>query len=161
MLKPTPSTQGLCISRLYYAVIMTTTISVEPTMLTRSRKRRMSPCKIEGKKFVCESAGCGRSFTRAEHLQRHLLNHSTGAYTCNRCRAHFKRRDLLGKAKLPLPDAQGLWYPKMMPIHHSNPRMNSDSGFVSRNLLSKDFYHLTHGGASRSLLITVKPRMDI
>jgi len=30
-------------------------------------------------------------------LQRHLLNHSTGEYTCDRCRAHFKRRDLLGK----------------------------------------------------------------
>ena len=82
---------------LYYAVIMTTTISVEPTMLTRSQKRRMAPCKFEGKKFVCETVGCGRGFTRAEHLQRHLLNHSTGAYTCNRCRAHFKRRDLLGK----------------------------------------------------------------
>jgi hypothetical protein len=46
---------------------------------------------------VCDNDGCGRSFTRAEHLQRHLLNHSTGEYTCDRCRAHFKRRDLLGK----------------------------------------------------------------
>lgn len=82
---------------LYNAVIMTTTDPAQSTMLTRSQKRRMAPCKIEGKKFVCQSVGCGRSFTRAEHLQRHLLNHSTGAYTCNRCRAHFKRRDLLGK----------------------------------------------------------------
>ena len=62
----------------------------------RGRKRR-NLSKNEGKKFVCTNDGCGRSFTRAEHLQRHLLNHSTGEYTCDRCRAHFKRRDLLGK----------------------------------------------------------------
>jgi len=62
----------------------------------RGRKRRETG-KPEGKRFVCSNEGCGRSFTRAEHLQRHLLNHSTGEYTCERCRAHFKRRDLLGK----------------------------------------------------------------
>lgn len=70
----------------------------------RGRKRR-NLSKNEGKKFVCTNDGCGRSFTRAEHLQRHLLNHSTGEYTCDRCRAHFKRRDLLGKndALFPWP----------------------------------------------------------
>ncbi|KAF2465101.1 uncharacterized protein BDR25DRAFT_380184 [Lindgomyces ingoldianus] len=47
------------------------------------------------RRFTCEKEGCGRSFTRAEHLQRHLLNHSTGDHTCARCRAHFKRKDLL------------------------------------------------------------------
>lgn len=52
------------------------------------------------KKFVCRHDGCERSFTRAEHLQRHLLNHSSGDFTCGRCRAHFKRRDLLGECSL-------------------------------------------------------------
>ncbi|KAF2847601.1 hypothetical protein T440DRAFT_456029 [Plenodomus tracheiphilus IPT5] len=61
----------------------------------RGTKRREVGTKNEGKKFVCSHDGCGRAFTRAEHLQRHLLNHSTGEYTCGRCRAHFKRRDLL------------------------------------------------------------------
>ena len=69
---------------------------------TRGRKRR-NLSKNEGKKFVCTNDGCGRSFTRAEHLQRHLLNHSTGEYTCDRCRAHFKRRDLLGKNDAVFP----------------------------------------------------------
>jgi hypothetical protein len=34
-----------------------------------------------------------------------LLNHSTGEYTCDRCRAHFKRKDLLGKGAISLPYA--------------------------------------------------------
>jgi hypothetical protein len=69
---------------------------------TRGRKRK-NLSKNEAKKFVCTNDGCGRSFTRAEHLQRHLLNHSTGEYTCDRCRAHFKRRDLLGKNNIVFP----------------------------------------------------------
>ncbi|GME48857.1 uncharacterized protein LTHEOB_10743 [Neofusicoccum parvum] len=47
------------------------------------------------KKFACAFEGCGRAFTRSEHLQRHLLNHTAGESTCERCRAHFKRKDLL------------------------------------------------------------------
>ena len=69
------------------------------TAAPRGRKRK-EPGSSNGKnerRFACQNDGCGRSFTRAEHLQRHLLNHSTGEFTCGRCRAHFKRRDLLGK----------------------------------------------------------------
>ncbi|KAL6703053.1 hypothetical protein ACN47E_010260 [Coniothyrium glycines] len=68
--------------------------SIDRTPMPRGRKRK-DLAKNEGRRFVCDNNGCGRSFTRAEHLQRHLLNHSTGEYTCDRCRAHFKRRDLL------------------------------------------------------------------
>ncbi|KAF1842807.1 uncharacterized protein K460DRAFT_134551 [Cucurbitaria berberidis CBS 394.84] len=67
--------------------------------MPRGRRRREVVGRNEGKRFVCTNDGCGRSFTRAEHLQRHLLNHSTGEYTCDRCRAHFKRRDLLGETR--------------------------------------------------------------
>ena len=70
--------------------------------MPRARKRRDAAGKNEGKKFSCQNDGCGRMFTRAEHLQRHLLNHSTGEHTCDRCRAHFKRRDLLGKDTISL-----------------------------------------------------------
>ncbi|KAF2133028.1 hypothetical protein P153DRAFT_178371 [Dothidotthia symphoricarpi CBS 119687] len=70
-------------------------MSDQANPMTRGRKRREVLAKDKGKIFVCSDAGCGRSFTRAEHLQRHLLNHSDGEYTCGRCRAHFKRRDLL------------------------------------------------------------------
>lgn len=48
------------------------------------------------KKFPCAFPGCGKSFSRSEHLHRHALNHQDGNNTCQRCSAHFRRRDLLG-----------------------------------------------------------------
>ncbi|CAH0040293.1 unnamed protein product [Clonostachys rhizophaga] len=47
------------------------------------------------KSFVCSHPGCTKRFTRAEHLQRHALNHAPGGLACELCRAHFKRPDLL------------------------------------------------------------------
>ncbi len=79
---------------------MATITSGQSVVMPRTRRRRDVTGKIEGRKFVCDNTGCGRSFTRAEHLQRHLLNHSSGEHTCDRCRAHFKRRDLLGKTQV-------------------------------------------------------------
>ncbi|KAK7557293.1 fungal-specific transcription factor domain-containing protein [Phyllosticta citricarpa] len=61
---------------------------------SHSRKKSVSGDSAV-KKFACGYSGCGRSFTRSEHLQRHLLNHTEGESTCERCRAHFKRKDLL------------------------------------------------------------------
>ncbi|KAF2705081.1 hypothetical protein K504DRAFT_484812 [Pleomassaria siparia CBS 279.74] len=78
----------------------TTAATAAPTINTmpKGRKRKdVANGKNDGRRFQCENQGCGRTFTRAEHLQRHLLNHSTGEYTCTRCRAHFKRRDLLDR----------------------------------------------------------------
>lgn len=49
------------------------------------------------RKFFCDFQDCGKSFTRAEHLQRHELNHRDSPNTCARCSAHFARPDLLGK----------------------------------------------------------------
>lgn len=54
------------------------------------------------KKHVCQWPECGRSFSRSDHLQRHMLNHSSEGRTCPRCRAHFKRPDLLG-TECPFP----------------------------------------------------------
>ncbi|KAI8957509.1 fungal-specific transcription factor domain-containing protein [Daldinia sp. FL1419] len=45
--------------------------------------------------FTCTYDGCGKSFSRSEHLHRHQKNHTDGDATCPRCRAHFKRQDLL------------------------------------------------------------------
>ncbi|RFU31571.1 hypothetical protein B7463_g4787, partial [Scytalidium lignicola] len=50
---------------------------------------------IVKKKFPCAYPGCGKSFSRSEHLHRHALNHQDGNNTCQRCSAHFRRRDLL------------------------------------------------------------------
>ncbi|CAK7269934.1 hypothetical protein SEPCBS57363_003848 [Sporothrix epigloea] len=49
------------------------------------------------RQFFCRREGCSKVFTREEHLQRHALNHTAGEYTCTRCRAHFKRSDLLDR----------------------------------------------------------------
>lgn len=48
-------------------------------------------------RWYCQYNGCGRDFGRREHLERHSLNHADGEFTCERCRAHFKRADLLGE----------------------------------------------------------------
>lgn len=53
------------------------------------------------KDHICRHPGCNRSFTRAEHLRRHALNHEQprSGFTCERCSVHFKRSDLLGEHK--------------------------------------------------------------
>ncbi|KAI5919364.1 fungal-specific transcription factor domain-containing protein [Camillea tinctor] len=50
---------------------------------------------VKEKRFPCSYPGCNKRFTRAEHMHRHALNHTPGDYTCQECRAHFKRPDLL------------------------------------------------------------------
>lgn len=47
-------------------------------------------------RFSCSFQGCQRTFSRQEHLQRHVLNHAEIDFTCERCRTVFKRPDLLG-----------------------------------------------------------------
>ncbi|GJP88342.1 C2H2 finger domain transcription factor [Aspergillus niger] len=51
------------------------------------------------KSHVCHWPNCGKTFTRAEHLRRHALNHDQArqGYTCERCSVHFHRPDLLSR----------------------------------------------------------------
>ncbi|PYH87784.1 MFS general substrate transporter [Aspergillus ellipticus CBS 707.79] len=51
------------------------------------------------KSHACHWPSCGKTFTRAEHLRRHALNHEPGrdGYTCDRCSVHFHRPDLLSR----------------------------------------------------------------
>ncbi|KAH7399851.1 fungal-specific transcription factor domain-containing protein [Cadophora sp. MPI-SDFR-AT-0126] len=51
------------------------------------------------KEFRCTFGTCTKSFSRAEHLHRHALNHdeTKGVNTCERCKAVFKRKDLLDR----------------------------------------------------------------
>ncbi|KAI1099657.1 fungal-specific transcription factor domain-containing protein [Jackrogersella minutella] len=62
--------------------------------MQRSKRR---PRDADGTRrlFICNHDGCGKSFSRSEHLHRHEKNHTDGNATCPRCRAHFKRQDLL------------------------------------------------------------------
>ncbi|KAF2170954.1 hypothetical protein M409DRAFT_63963 [Zasmidium cellare ATCC 36951] len=63
----------------------------------------------ENERFPCQFDGCNRSFSRQEHLHRHVLNHADGEFTCDRCRTVFKRPDLLERhmARHRRKDAEG------------------------------------------------------
>ncbi|KAL3465224.1 fungal-specific transcription factor domain-containing protein [Aspergillus heterothallicus] len=56
----------------------------------------------EMKRHTCDFPGCDKTFTRAEHLRRHSLNHQTASngFTCPRCSVHFTRPDLLSRHML-------------------------------------------------------------
>ncbi|KAK8243343.1 fungal-specific transcription factor domain-containing protein [Phyllosticta capitalensis] len=66
-----------------------------------SRKRRRSRKGLD-KKFECPHEGCGKSYSRAEHLYRHQLNHNPKQiYYCDfpDCHRSFVRQDLCARHK--------------------------------------------------------------
>ncbi|KAI9686457.1 MAG: hypothetical protein M1820_010624 [Bogoriella megaspora] len=66
-----------------------------------SRKRRRSRKGLD-KKFECPHEGCGKSYSRAEHLYRHQLNHNPKQiYQCDfpGCNRTFVRQDLCTRHK--------------------------------------------------------------
>ncbi|KAI1761098.1 fungal-specific transcription factor domain-containing protein [Hypoxylon sp. FL1150] len=65
------------------------------------RKRRRSRKGLD-KKFECPTEGCGKSYSRAEHLYRHQLNHTPKQiYRCDfqDCKRQFVRLDLCNRHK--------------------------------------------------------------
>ncbi|TDZ26534.1 Zinc finger protein klf1 [Colletotrichum orbiculare MAFF 240422] len=64
-----------------------------------ARKRRRSRKGLD-KKFECPQEGCGKSYSRAEHLYRHQLNHTPKQiYACDfpDCSRTFVRLDLCNR----------------------------------------------------------------
>ncbi|RPA80466.1 hypothetical protein BJ508DRAFT_129738 [Ascobolus immersus RN42] len=60
--------------------------------------QRPSRAKKGKRVHDCTHPGCGKIFTRAEHLRRHQLNHSTEVvYKCEICDKKFVRQDLLSR----------------------------------------------------------------
>ncbi|KAF9895063.1 hypothetical protein FE257_004692 [Aspergillus nanangensis] len=62
-----------------------------------ARKRKRSRKVLPDRKFECTSEGCGKSYSRAEHLYRHQLNHTPKQiYRCDfpDCYRSFVRQDL-------------------------------------------------------------------
>lgn len=50
--------------------------------------------------YPCEVKGCGKLFTRSDHLLRHVRNHDNSVYyECDwrDCGKKFKRKDVLNK----------------------------------------------------------------
>ncbi|KAH0842777.1 hypothetical protein FOPE_08035 [Fonsecaea pedrosoi] len=61
------------------------------------KKRRRVAKPNPDKKFECKHEGCGKSYSRAEHLYRHQLNHTPKTiYRCDYpdCSRYFVRQDL-------------------------------------------------------------------
>ena len=61
------------------------------------KKRRRTAKPNADKKFECKHEGCGKSYSRAEHLYRHQLNHTPkNIYHCDfpDCNRYFVRQDL-------------------------------------------------------------------
>lgn len=89
------------------------------------------------KGYVCKHDGCGKRFTRLEHLNRHALNHKAGDATCSRCRAHFKRRDLLGKClcspwhRTRAADSQWLLVARHMERHKKRDEESGGNGILN------------------------------
>lgn len=66
-----------------------------------ARKRRRSRKGLD-KKFECSEEGCGKSYSRAEHLYRHQLNHAPkNIFYCGigDCTRSFVRQDLCNRHK--------------------------------------------------------------
>ncbi|CEL11298.1 hypothetical protein ASPCAL14401 [Aspergillus calidoustus] len=59
-----------------------------------------SPRVRSKRSFACKEPGCGRSFLRQEHLQRHHLNHAPQEiFSCDLCPKSFVRQDLYRRHK--------------------------------------------------------------
>ncbi|PYH80964.1 MFS general substrate transporter [Aspergillus uvarum CBS 121591] len=74
------------------AIVVITALSVYFRLENRRRDRSQGS-------HACHWPDCGKSFTRAEHLRRHALNHEQArqGYVCERCSVHFHRPDLLSR----------------------------------------------------------------
>ncbi|EFW15210.1 hypothetical protein D8B26_004460 [Coccidioides posadasii str. Silveira] len=67
------------------------------TMPESPKQRKRSRKRDSEKKFECKHEGCGKSYSRAEHLYRHQLNHNPKQiYRCKfpNCTRAFVRQDL-------------------------------------------------------------------
>ncbi|EXJ88751.1 hypothetical protein A1O1_05683 [Capronia coronata CBS 617.96] len=74
------------------------TIDRSPKQARRTRSKKIlngHNAPVYDRPHRCTIGACQRSFTRAEHLKRHQLNHdSTHAWSCDRCSVTFVRKDL-------------------------------------------------------------------
>ncbi|KAI1434535.1 fungal-specific transcription factor domain-containing protein [Xylaria sp. CBS 124048] len=105
------------------------------------KKRRRSRKGLD-KKFECPTEGCGKSYSRAEHLHRHQLNHTPKQiYKCNfpDCSREFVRLDLCNRHRerhnakgSALSRKDSLNFSQGSPIDHvRSPHPNPPSTAVS------------------------------
>lgn len=87
-----------CIAVLLY-LPLSCSVEMASAISTSASPEQAPAAAIVFKEFRCTVGTCTKSFSRAEHLHRHALNHDEerANNTCLRCSAVFKRRDLLGE----------------------------------------------------------------
>ncbi|RPA92944.1 hypothetical protein L873DRAFT_1830885 [Choiromyces venosus 120613-1] len=109
-----------------------------------SRKRRRSRKGLD-KKFECPEEGCGRSYSRAEHLYRHQLNHQPKQiYFCDfpDCKRSFVRQDLCMRHRDRHTNRPG------SQLQRKDSLLNNPAGAVARNILSERKSSMSKGSSS-------------
>ncbi|KZF25369.1 hypothetical protein L228DRAFT_258802 [Xylona heveae TC161] len=92
-----------------------------------SKKRRRSR-RDQDKKFDCPHEGCDKSYTRAEHLYRHQLNHTPKQiFYCDfpDCTRSFVRQDLCARHKERHTARGSHLQRKDAPLHTITPMANT------------------------------------
>ncbi|KAI5201737.1 hypothetical protein AUEXF2481DRAFT_65216 [Aureobasidium subglaciale EXF-2481] len=72
----------------------------EESNTARPAKRKRTASKPRDKRYECPQEGCDKSYSRAEHLYRHQLNHAPKQiFNCDfeGCDRHFVRQDLCAR----------------------------------------------------------------
>lgn len=78
--------------------------------------------------YLCPHDGCTKSFTRAEHLKRHQLNHdSTKTWECVACGASFVRKDLWQRHLKVAHDMNESYHAAIHSNSSSHPEISGDS----------------------------------
>lgn len=112
-----------------------------------SRKRRRSRKGLD-KKFECPHEGCGKSYSRAEHLYRHQLNHNPKQiYHCDfpDCQRSFVRQDLCARHKERHTARGSQLLRKDTFMHNINPIVTTAMANKNARLGNSQASQMAHG----------------
>ncbi|KAF3396448.1 Zinc finger protein klf1 [Penicillium rolfsii] len=97
-----------------------------------------SPRMRSRRSFSCKEPGCGRSFIRQEHLQRHRLNHQPAEiFSCDICPKSFVRQDLYRRHKSR--HAKGMFFRNTGGVVHPSSSSSILSSSNEQNGISEPF----------------------
>ena len=75
--------------------ILTENFVVDKQIIVEKSKEQDPVAKSSKHKFHCEFPNCGKSYTKKDHLNRHLKKHDMKPYTCRYCEFKCTRSDEL------------------------------------------------------------------
>ncbi|OJJ41897.1 hypothetical protein ASPWEDRAFT_48355 [Aspergillus wentii DTO 134E9] len=150
--------------------------------LESSQKKRKRSRKIHSdRKFECTHEGCGKSYSRAEHLYRHQLNHTPKQiYRCDfpDCYRSFVRQDLCIRhrerhttrgSQLQKRDSFAQAASNTNGERHISP--NTNGTHVENNVARSPSINMTHGnvdmasqsagGAGRHMAVSSSPSLSM